>query len=158
MGNVAVLGACLHLIAPDALAHLEQALTARLDPSTAAANIAAARTGAERCVVQRARAGDVALQDVWATEPAPPPHVETPLFPVSTADSATVRTGAWSLERPVLTAACNACAVCALFCPEGAIDRADGTIAIDYAHCKGCGICEVVCPVRGALAMEEVVA
>lgn len=158
MGNVAVLGACLHLIAPDALPHLEQAIAARLGASAAAANIAAAREGAARCVVQRARADDVALEDVWALEPAGPAHHETPLFPVSTADSVGIRTGSWSLERPVLTPACNACAVCALFCPEGAIDRTDGTVAIDYAHCKGCGICEVVCPVRGALEMEEVVA
>ena len=75
-----------------------------------------------------------------------------------TADSITIQTGSWSLERPVLLDACNACAVCAVFCPEGAIAREGGVMAIDYAHCKGCGICEVVCPVRNALTMEEVAA
>ena len=52
--------------------------------------------------------------------------------------------------------ACTACAVCALFCPEGAISRRDGSMVIDFLHCKGCGICEVVCPVRNAISMEEV--
>ena len=80
----------------------------------------------------------------------------TPLYQSSTLDSFGIQTGSWSLDRPVLTEACNACALCALFCPEGAIDRADGTITIDYLHCKGCGICEIVCPVRDAVRMEEV--
>jgi pyruvate ferredoxin oxidoreductase delta subunit len=51
---------------------------------------------------------------------------------------------------------CTACALCALFCPEGAISRDNGSMAIDYLYCKGCGICAVVCPVRDAIAMEEV--
>ena len=75
---------------------------------------------------------------------------------MSTTDSRGKHTGTWSLDRPVLTAECNACALCALFCPEGAISRTDGAMAIDYLYCKGCGICEVVCPVRNAIAMEEV--
>jgi pyruvate ferredoxin oxidoreductase delta subunit len=56
----------------------------------------------------------------------------------------------------VLTTHCTACALCALFCPEGAITRVDGTMVVDYLHCKGCGICEVVCPIRDAVEMEEV--
>ena len=79
-----------------------------------------------------------------------------PLFPVSTTDSLAVHTGSWSLDRPVLTDHCTACALCALFCPEGAIARDDGSVVIDYLYCKGCGICEVVCPVRDAIRMEEV--
>ena len=75
---------------------------------------------------------------------------------MSTTDSRRNHTGAWSLDRPVLTDECTACAVCELFCPEGAISRSDGAMAIDYLYCKGCGICEVVCPVRNAIAMEAV--
>jgi 2-oxoacid:acceptor oxidoreductase gamma subunit (pyruvate/2-ketoisovalerate family)/2-oxoacid:acceptor oxidoreductase delta subunit (pyruvate/2-ketoisovalerate family) len=156
MGNVALLGACIRLVAPEALPALEEAITARMGPAAAELNVAAARAGYDRCTVQHARATDVALEEVWALAPAAPRPHETPLFPVSTADSAAIRTGTWSLERPVLTDACNACAVCVVFCPEGAIARTQGRIAIDEAHCKGCGICEVVCPVRNALAMEEV--
>ncbi len=56
----------------------------------------------------------------------------------------------------MLIGECTACALCALFCPEGAIARSDGVDGVDYLYCKGCGICEVVCPVRNAIAMEEV--
>ena len=57
---------------------------------------------------------------------------------------------------PALLAACNVCGLCALFCPEGAMRREDGTMVIDFDHCKGCGICEDVCPVQNAITMEEV--
>jgi len=60
------------------------------------------------------------------------------------------------VDRPLLMDECTACALCALFCPEGAISRDNGSMAIDYLYCKGCGICAVVCPVRDAIAMEEV--
>ena len=56
----------------------------------------------------------------------------------------------------MLAEACNACALCALFCPEGAIARDRGAMAVDYDYCKGCGICEVVCPVKNAITMELV--
>ena len=152
MGNMAVLGACVRLLLPDGLGHLEQALAARMG-ARAERNVAAARDGHARCVGQHALAGDTPV------ETAPHDivrHVPRPLFPVSTADSLANHTGTWSLDRPVISAECTACGVCALFCPEGAIARSDGTMAIDYLYCKGCGICEVVCPVRNAVAMEEV--
>jgi 2-oxoacid:acceptor oxidoreductase gamma subunit (pyruvate/2-ketoisovalerate family)/2-oxoacid:acceptor oxidoreductase delta subunit (pyruvate/2-ketoisovalerate family) len=149
MGNVAVLGACVRLLAPGALPHLEAAIGARMG-ALADANVAAAREGFERCVRQHALQHD---GQVVRTRTSPAPH-RTPLFQVSTTDSRRIRTGAWSLERPAIAEACNACAVCALFCPEGAIAREDGVIVVDELHCKGCGICAAVCPVRGAIAME----
>lgn len=155
MGNVAVLGACVKLLLPEGLAFLEQAIASRMG-ATAELNVAAAREGYARCLRQRARADDVLLEpapDVTPTRGTTPSHA---LFPVSTMDSLGNHTGSWSLDRPVLTDACTACALCALFCPEGAIARQNGSMLIDELYCKGCGICEVVCPVRNAIAMEEV--
>jgi 2-oxoacid:acceptor oxidoreductase gamma subunit (pyruvate/2-ketoisovalerate family)/2-oxoacid:acceptor oxidoreductase delta subunit (pyruvate/2-ketoisovalerate family) len=155
MGNVAVLGACVRLLIPDGLEFLEQAITARMG-EMAEANIVAAREGYERCTRQRAVAGDSPVA------PAPDPgrpserRQDRPVFPISRTDSLLNHTGSWSIDRPVLTAECTACAVCALFCPEGVITRSNGSMAVDYLYCKGCGICEVVCPVRNAIHMEEI--
>jgi 2-oxoacid:acceptor oxidoreductase gamma subunit (pyruvate/2-ketoisovalerate family)/2-oxoacid:acceptor oxidoreductase delta subunit (pyruvate/2-ketoisovalerate family) len=154
MGNVAVLGACVRLLIPDGLEFLEQAVASRMG-AKAEVNIAAAREGYARCTRQHAVAGDTPV------EPAPEPGQGSgprPVFAVSTTDSRGNHTGSWSLDRPVLTDECTACALCALFCPEGAISRDDGSIVVDYLYCKGCGICEVVCPVRNAIAMEAVTA
>lgn len=153
MANVAMLGACVRLLAPDALELLEQAVASRIG-ALAEANAAAAREGYDLCTKQHALGGDttVELTPAHASEP----RLHPPLFPVNTTNSRRNHTGTWSLDRPLLTDACTACAVCALFCPEGAITRIDGAMAIDYLYCKGCGICEVVCPVRNAIAMEEV--
>jgi pyruvate ferredoxin oxidoreductase gamma subunit len=151
MGNVALLGACVSLLIPHGLVFLEEAVAARMG-AAADANLHAAREGYARCTVQHTLARDLPL------EPAPD-LAETRrarVFAVSTTDSRGRHTGTWSLDRPVLTEECNACALCALFCPEGVISRSDGVMAVDYLYCKGCGICAVVCPVRNAIAMEEV--
>lgn len=150
MGNVALLGACVRLLLPDGLPFLEQAISARMGVA-AERNVLAARAGYVQCTRQRRLTGDARLEAVVATRSRRWP----PLFPVSTTNSLAIHTGSWSLERPVLTDRCTACALCALFCPEAAIARDDGSLVIDYLYCKGCGICEVVCPVRGAIRMEE---
>jgi 2-oxoacid:acceptor oxidoreductase gamma subunit (pyruvate/2-ketoisovalerate family)/2-oxoacid:acceptor oxidoreductase delta subunit (pyruvate/2-ketoisovalerate family) len=152
MGNVALLGACVRLLLPDGLELLEQAIEFRMD-ELAEANVVAAREGFARVTRQHATRSDTPV------EPAPEPvhaaerHL---VFDVSTTDSLGNHTGSWSLDRPVLTDACTACAVCAPFCPEGAISRSDHAMVVDYLYCKGCGICEVVCPVRNAVRMEEI--
>jgi len=151
MGNVAVLGACVKLLLPDGLEFLEAAIAARMG-GHAEANILAARDGYERCVRQYRVEGDAALDEA----PAAPPARAATAFPISFTTSLANHTGSWSEERPVLQAACNSCALCALFCPEGAITRTDGVMAVDELYCKGCGICEVVCPVKNAIEMEEV--
>jgi 2-oxoacid:acceptor oxidoreductase delta subunit (pyruvate/2-ketoisovalerate family) len=154
MGNVAVLGACVKLLLPGGLEFLEQAVEARMGGGAMAdMNIAAAREGYARCTRQHVLAGDVPVEtDLHPAGPRRP----APVFPVSATDSLRNHTGSWSDEQPVLHDACTACALCALFCPEGAITRTGGVMSIDLLYCKGCGICEVVCPVRNAIAMEEV--
>jgi len=151
MGNVAVLGACVRRLLPDGLALLEESIAARFG-ALAGPNIEAAREGYERCTLQRRLKADAEVHPAAAVaRPA-----ERGRFPISRTDSLANHTGAWSIDRPVLTAECSSCALCALFCPEGVITRANGSMAVDYLYCKGCGICEVVCPVHGAIYMEEV--
>ena len=56
-------------------------------------------------------------------------------------------------RRCLSCGACTACGNCVVFCPDAAVQHADGGgYAIDYAHCKGCGICITECP-RGAMAL-----
>ncbi len=155
MGNVAMLGACVRLLLPDGLEHLEQAVASRMSGAVAEANIAAAREGYARCTRQHTLAGDTPVVVAPGPAQASLPR-SVPVFPVSTMDTRSNQTGTWSLDRPVLMAECTVCGLCALFCPEGAMSREDGAMAIDYLHCKGCGICQVVCPVKNAIAMEEV--
>ena len=153
MGNVAVAGACVRLLLPQGLDLLEEAVTARLG-AHAAANIAAARDGYARCTKQHGLKGDTPIEAPAALGSAS----VLPPFAISTTDSRLNRTGAWAIEQPVLTDACTACALCALFCPEGAISRHDGSMVVDTFYCKGCGICEIVCPVRDAISLQEVAA
>ncbi len=153
MGNVALLGAAVRLLLPDGLALLEEAVAARFG-KLGEANVAAARDGYRAVQRQHRLAADTGA--AVETEAEAAAFVEPLRFPISRTTSLAADTGSWSLERPVLLDPCTACGVCALFCPEGAIERSDGTITVDYFHCKGCGICEVVCPVRGAIALEEV--
>ena len=152
MGNLAVLGACVRLLLPHGLDFLEQAIVSRLGGASDA-NVAAAREGYARCTRQRPRPDDEPLE---AGVRAGAARAVTPPFCVSTTDSLANHTGSWSIERPVLTDACTACALCALFCPDGAMARADGAMVADDLYCKGCGICAAVCPVRDAVRMEEV--
>jgi pyruvate ferredoxin oxidoreductase gamma subunit len=152
MGNVAVLGACVRLLLPGGLDFLEHAIASRMGAKAAEANIVAAREGYASCTTQRALVTDTAP----APTPEIPPVASKVGFAVSTVDSLSNHTGSWSVDRPMLLEPCTSCGLCALFCPEGAIARADGVVSIDYLYCKGCGICEVVCPVRNAIAMQEV--
>jgi pyruvate ferredoxin oxidoreductase gamma subunit len=157
MGNVAALGACVRLLVPQGLVFLEQAIAARMG-AMAEANIVAAREGFAQCTRQHTLAGDTPVDPGADSAELAGPQWSASDFPVSTMDSRRNHTGTWSLDRPLLTDECTACALCALFCPEGAMSRSDGAMVIDYLYCKGCGICEVVCPVRNAIAMEAVTA
>ena len=57
--------------------------------------------------------------------------------------------------RPVLDPAnCRNCQVCFLVCPDGAMGRENGGVAVDYDFCKGCGICAHECKF-GAISMRK---
>jgi pyruvate ferredoxin oxidoreductase delta subunit len=46
---------------------------------------------------------------------------------------------------------CNACGLCAMYCPDAAINE---ELEIDLEFCKGCGICARECP-KKAITMER---
>jgi pyruvate ferredoxin oxidoreductase delta subunit len=67
-------------------------------------------------------------------------------------EGASGRTGTWRIFRPIVDKEqCNACGLCAQFCPDRAIDE---NLTIDFRFCKGCGICANECP-KKAIVMER---
>jgi pyruvate ferredoxin oxidoreductase delta subunit len=70
----------------------------------------------------------------------------------SPAKGAAGKTGSWRVFRPVVdTEKCNQCGLCAMYCPEAAINE---ELEVDLEYCKGCGICANECP-KKAIAMER---
>lgn len=68
-------------------------------------------------------------------------------------EGASGKTGSWRTHRPVIDREkCNACGLCALYCPEAAIDP---EFKIDLAFCKGCGICANECPKKAISMVAE---
>jgi pyruvate ferredoxin oxidoreductase delta subunit len=47
---------------------------------------------------------------------------------------------------------CNACGLCAQYCPDGVIDR---ELNIDLDYCKGCGVCANECPKQAITMVRE---
>lgn len=64
------------------------------------------------------------------------------------------KTGSWRVFRPQVNRdLCNACGICAMFCPDNAISD---DLEIDLDFCKGCGICAHECPKKAIeMAREE---
>ncbi|MCC8193307.1 MAG: 4Fe-4S binding protein [Deltaproteobacteria bacterium] len=88
---------------------------------------------------------------------APRSDAEMPK-PVGRAGFITETNASWRTERPVIdSGGCIGCLHCYLVCPEGAVFKQDGTVAIDLDFCKGCGICANECPKRviAMIAEEE---
>lgn len=57
-------------------------------------------------------------------------------------------------EHPIIQAeSCCNCMQCYLYCPDGAIEKDNDIVSINYDFCKGCGICEKICK-RNAIHME----
>jgi pyruvate ferredoxin oxidoreductase delta subunit len=62
-------------------------------------------------------------------------------------------TGAWRVFVPVVDKEkCNACGLCALYCPD-AIIKSD--LTVDLGYCKGCGICANECPKKAIAMVRE---
>ena len=62
------------------------------------------------------------------------------------------KTGSWRVFKPVVDKErCNACGICAMFCPDAAISE---DLVVDLDFCKGCGICAYECP-KKAISMER---
>jgi pyruvate ferredoxin oxidoreductase delta subunit/pyruvate ferredoxin oxidoreductase gamma subunit len=78
-------------------------------------------------------------------------------YPDNTAYQAgylTSKNAGWRSVRPVIDAEkCSGCLQCYLHCPDGAIFKCDGIVAVDYDFCKGCGICKRICKLK-AVNME----
>ena len=59
------------------------------------------------------------------------------------------KTGSWRVFRPVVDKEkCNACGICAMFCPDAAISE---DLEVDLDFCKGCGICAHECPKKAII-------
>ena len=62
----------------------------------------------------------------------------------------------WRTFKPVIDYdRCIDCLQCFLVCPDGAIDKSEERIAVDYRFCKGCGICVKQCKVDGIQMVKE---
>ncbi len=76
--------------------------------------------------------------------------VDSGAVPAYSADDETALRPIWDKSL------CTRCALCYLYCPEGAISRQeDGYFDVDTDLCKGCGICHRECWF-GAVSMQEV--
>jgi pyruvate ferredoxin oxidoreductase delta subunit len=62
----------------------------------------------------------------------------------------------WRTFRPVIDhEKCVNCLRCFLVCPDGAIDKSEEKLTIDYDFCKGCGICAVECKFNAIEMVKE---
>ena len=68
-------------------------------------------------------------------------------------EGATGQTGSWRVFKPVVDREkCNACGLCAMYCPDAAIDE---DLNVDLRFCKGCGICANECPKKAIEMVRE---
>ena len=84
---------------------------------------------------------------------APPILPRTPISVPSEEGAVDIST--WRIFQPTISKSrCTKCAICWLYCPEGAI-KLDPNYEpeVELAHCKGCGICAKECPMK-AITMK----
>jgi pyruvate ferredoxin oxidoreductase delta subunit len=72
-------------------------------------------------------------------------------------NAAEYKTGDWRTAHPVVDKAhCIKCAVCWMFCPDGAVEKTDdGYYEANLEYCKGCGICVNECTTQCITLVEE---
>jgi pyruvate ferredoxin oxidoreductase delta subunit len=84
---------------------------------------------------------------------------EIPMAGVCWKPSTQYLTGDWKTYKPIRDLEkCTRCVLCALLCPDGAInwEPEKEDIQFDYRFCKGCGICANECPVDAIeMTLEE---
>jgi pyruvate ferredoxin oxidoreductase delta subunit len=79
--------------------------------------------------------------------------ITLPLGPATLAGHLTEISSGMRTFRPVIDPGkCVKCLRCFLLCPDGAIDKSEESLEIDYDYCKGCGVCSTACKF-GAIAM-----
>jgi pyruvate ferredoxin oxidoreductase delta subunit len=62
----------------------------------------------------------------------------------------------WRTFRPIIDKEkCVNCMRCFLVCPDGAIDKSEAQLEIDYDFCKGCGVCAFECKLKAIDMVEE---
>lgn len=68
-------------------------------------------------------------------------------------EGAAGQTGTWRVFKPAVDREkCNACGLCAMYCPDAVIDE---DLNIDLRFCKGCGICANECPKKAIEMVRE---
>ena len=68
-------------------------------------------------------------------------------------EGAAGQTGSWRIFKPVVDREkCNACGLCAMYCPDATIDV---DLNVDLRFCKGCGICANECPKKAIEMVRE---
>ena len=68
-------------------------------------------------------------------------------------EGAAGQTGSWRVFKPVVDREkCNACGLCAMYCPDASIDE---DLNVDLRFCKGCGICANECPKKAIEMVRE---
>lgn len=164
--NTAMLGAfakATGLISIEGVeAGIEEVFGRRLSKEIAAKNVAAARAAYAATRPGQASPGRVypkATKWLPTAQELPPglatPAMETPFGPVGVGSATTNRTGGWRVTKPILDdSKCTNCLLCWFYCPDGAIERGDKVVQLDYDYCKGCGVCAAVCAPK-AITMER---
>ena len=86
-----------------------------------------------------------------------PEHIdEYPCGPCFDAGHLVSNNRSYRVEKPIVDISkCVGCFVCYLYCPDGAVYKADRKVEIDYDFCKGCGICANECKFKAVKMIKE---